>query len=185
MTTRHLGATYVEYSLLTSDWDEQHGFLQSGSNYMETNLKSSLCSVQDLGATGNMDIREKYLSIFSFEQTRLTRHHQSLWPGVCNNHSLVSSIIMNQHWQQSWTGVCNNHDSKLSSFYNPTVFGNDKTGKFCIFKLVECQMSISRPIFLKPALWKPTQVDYSSQYFFYKKPTSAIWVWSWLLTRIF
>ena len=29
MTTRHLGATYVEYSILTSDWDEQHGFLQN------------------------------------------------------------------------------------------------------------------------------------------------------------
>ena len=28
MTTRHLGATYVGYSVLTSDWDEQPGFLQ-------------------------------------------------------------------------------------------------------------------------------------------------------------
>ena len=99
-----------------SDWDEQHGFLQSGSNYMETSLKSSLCSVQDLGATGNMDIREEYLPIFSFEQTRLTRHHQSLWPGVYNNHNPASSIIMNRHWQQSWTGVGNNHDPELSAF---------------------------------------------------------------------
>ena len=63
MTTRYLGATYMEYSVFTSDRDEQHGFLQSGSNYMETSLKSSLSSVQDLGATGNMDIRE---NIFRF-----------------------------------------------------------------------------------------------------------------------
>ena len=53
-------------------------FFLSGSIYIEASLKPSLCSAQDLGATGNMDIREKYLLIFSFEQTRLTRHHQSL-----------------------------------------------------------------------------------------------------------
>ena len=53
-------------------------FFLSGSIYIEASLKPSLCSAQDLGATGNMDIREKYLSIFSFEQTRLTRRHQSL-----------------------------------------------------------------------------------------------------------
>ena len=157
-------------------------FFLSGSIYIEASLKQSLCSAQDLGATGIILLSKNYFQILCFEQTGLTRHHQSLWPCGCNPASL---IIMNWHWQKSWTGVCNNHDSKLSSFYNPTVFGNDKTGKFCIFKPVECQMSISRPIFLKPALWKPTQVDYSSQYFFYKKPTSAIWVWSWLLTRIF
>ena len=54
----------MEYSVFTGD--EQHGFLQSGSNYMETSLKSSLCFVQDLGAIGNMDIREKNLPIFQF-----------------------------------------------------------------------------------------------------------------------
>ena len=63
MTTRYLGATYMDYSLFTRD--EQRGFLQSGSNYMETSLKPSLCSAQDLGATGNMDIREKNLQILS------------------------------------------------------------------------------------------------------------------------
>ena len=63
----------MEYSVFTSDWDEQHGFLQSGSIYIETSLKPLLFSTQDLGATGNMDIREKYLQILSFEQTRLTR----------------------------------------------------------------------------------------------------------------
>ena len=63
----------MEYSVFTSDWDEQHGFLQSGSIYIEASLKPSLCSAQDLGATGNMDIREKNLQILSFEQIRLTR----------------------------------------------------------------------------------------------------------------
>ena len=149
---------------------------------LKQSLKPPLCSAQRLGGYRYYIIIEEIFSNSLIEQTRLTRRHQSLWPCGCNPASL---IIMNRRWQQSWTGVCNNHDSKLSSFYNPTVFGNDKTGKFCIFKPVEYQMSISRPIFLKPALWKPTQVDYSSQYFFYKKPTSAIWVWSWLLTRIF
>ena len=67
MTTRHLGATYMEYSVFTSDWDEQHGFLQSDNIFVEASLKSLLCSAQDLGATGNMDIREKNLQILSFE----------------------------------------------------------------------------------------------------------------------
>ena len=73
MTTRHLGATYVEYSVLTSDCDKQPGFLQGCNIYIEASLKQSLCSAQDLGATGNMDIREKNLQILSSEQTRLTR----------------------------------------------------------------------------------------------------------------
>ena len=76
-----------------SDWDEQHGFLQSGSNYLETSLKSSLCSVQDLGATGNMDIREKYLPIFS-----MTRHHQS-WTDVGNNQEPALETIMTRNYQ--------------------------------------------------------------------------------------
>ena len=54
----------MEYSVFTSDWDEQHGFLQSSNIYIEASLKPSLCSTQDLGATGNMDIREKYLPNF-------------------------------------------------------------------------------------------------------------------------
>ena len=45
-------------------------FFKSGSIYIETSLKPSLCSAQDLGATGNMDIREKNLQIISFEQIR-------------------------------------------------------------------------------------------------------------------
>ena len=61
MITRHLGATYVEYSVLTNDCDEQRGFLQSSNMYIEASLKQSLCSAQDLAATGNMDIREKNL----------------------------------------------------------------------------------------------------------------------------
>ena len=42
-------------------------FFKSGSIYIEASLKPSLCSAQDLGATGNMDIREKYLRILGFE----------------------------------------------------------------------------------------------------------------------
>ena len=61
-----MGATYVEYSVLTSDSDEQHGFLQSGNIYIEASLKSSLCSAQDLGATGNMDMRERNLQNSQF-----------------------------------------------------------------------------------------------------------------------
>ena len=49
----------MECSVLLSDWDEQHGFLQSGSIHIEASLKPSLCSAQDLGATGNMDMRER------------------------------------------------------------------------------------------------------------------------------
>ena len=146
-------------------------FFLGGSIYIETSLKPSLCSTQDLGATGIILLSKKYFLNSLIEQTRLTRRHQSLWPCGCNPASL---IIMNRRWQQSWIGVCNNHDSRLS-FYNPTVFGNDKTGKFCIFKPVEYQMSISRPIFLKPALWKPTQMDYLFTIFLLQ----TNWLWSW------
>ncbi len=66
MTTRHLGATYMEYSVLTSDYDEQAGFLQGCDIYIEASLKSSLCSAQDLGATGNMDMRERNLQNSQF-----------------------------------------------------------------------------------------------------------------------
>ena len=104
MTTRHLGATYMEYSVFTSDWDEQHGFLPSGSNYMETSLKSSLCSVQDLGAIGNMDIREKYLQILSFEQIRLTRCLQQSWSGVTNNYDPASVTVMTRNYQYLQAG---------------------------------------------------------------------------------
>ena len=45
-------------------------FFLSGSIYIEASLKPSLCSAQDLGAIGNMDIGEKNLQILSSEQTR-------------------------------------------------------------------------------------------------------------------
>ena len=53
---------------------------------METSLMPSLCSAQDLGATGNMDIREKYLPNFQFGVnqikpalgTIMTRNYQFL-----------------------------------------------------------------------------------------------------------
>lgn len=38
--------------LMTGDLDEQSGFLQSYNIYIEASLKLSLCSTQDLGATG-------------------------------------------------------------------------------------------------------------------------------------
>ena len=46
-------------------------------------------------------------------------------------------------------------------------------------------MSISRPIFFKPALWKLTQVDYSSQYFSMRIQRQQIEYEASLLTRIF
>ena len=149
---------------------------------LKQSLKPPLYSAQRLGGYRYYIIIEEILSNSLIEQTRLTQRHQSLWPCVYNP---ASSIIMNRRWQQSWTGVCNNHDSKLSSFYNPTVFGNDKIGKFCIFKPVEYHMSISRPIFLKPALWKPIQVDYFLQYFSTRDQCEQIDSEAGLLTRIF
>ena len=104
------GLHNMEYSVFTSDWDEQYGFLQSGSIYIEASLKPSLCSTQDLGATGIILLSKKYFQILCFEQTRLTRCHQSLWPCAYNP---ASSIIMNRRWQQSWPGII--------SFYNPTM----------------------------------------------------------------
>ena len=38
------------------------------ATFIGESLKPSLCSSQDLGATGNMDIREKYLPIFSLSK---------------------------------------------------------------------------------------------------------------------
>ena len=104
------GLHNMEYSVFTSDWDEQYGFLQSGSIYIEASLKPSLCSAQDLGATGIILLSKKYFQILCCEQTRLTRRHQSLWPCVYNP---ASSIIMNRRWQQSWP--------EIISFYNPTM----------------------------------------------------------------
>ena len=62
MTTRHLGLHIwsIQFLLVT---EMNMDFFLSGSIYIEASLKQSLCSAQDLGATGNMDIREKYLPI--------------------------------------------------------------------------------------------------------------------------
>ena len=76
MSTRYLGATYMEYSVVAGM--NNMDFFESGSIYIEASLNPSLCSAQDLGATGNMDIREKNLQILSSEQTRLTRCLQQL-----------------------------------------------------------------------------------------------------------
>ena len=61
----------MEYSVFTSDWDEQHGFLQSGSIHIEASLKPSLCSAQDLGATGIILLSKKYLQFLCFEQNQI------------------------------------------------------------------------------------------------------------------
>ena len=53
-------------------------FFKSGSIYIEASLKPSLCSAQDLGATGIILLSEKYFQNLCFEQTRLTRRHQLL-----------------------------------------------------------------------------------------------------------
>ena len=62
--TQPLGVTLVE------------SFYEYKANY-KSQVAASM-TTRHLGATCNMDIREKYLPIFSFEQTGLTRHHQSL-----------------------------------------------------------------------------------------------------------
>ena len=43
-------------------------FFKSGSIYIEASLKPSLCSAQDLGATGIILLSEKYFQILCFEQ---------------------------------------------------------------------------------------------------------------------
>ena len=79
MTTRHLGATYMEYSVYMIEMNKPDIF--KVATFILASLKPSLSSAQDLGATGNMDIREKNLQIISFEQVRrikLTRCLQQL-----------------------------------------------------------------------------------------------------------
>ena len=68
----------MEYSVFTKVTGMNNMDFLSGSIYIEASLKPSLCSAQDLGATGNMDIREKNLQILSSQQTRLTRCLQQL-----------------------------------------------------------------------------------------------------------
>ena len=59
MTTRDLGATCVEYSVYMIEMNKPDFF--KVVTFIGASLKPSLCSAQDLGATGNMDIREKNL----------------------------------------------------------------------------------------------------------------------------
>ena len=98
MTTRHLGATYVEYSILTSDWDEQHGFLQSGSIYIEASLKPSLCSAQDLGARGIILLSKNYFQIWINPASPIIMT-LCLQPGVINNHEPALATIMTRNYQ--------------------------------------------------------------------------------------
>ena len=107
------GYIYGVFSFLLVTGMNNMDFFLSGSIYIETSLKPSLCSTQDLGATCIILLWKNYFQILCFEQTELTQCHQSLRPCVCNP---ASSIIMNRRWQQSWTGVGNNHDPELSVF---------------------------------------------------------------------
>ena len=163
----------------------KHGFLQSGSIYIEASLKSSLCSAQDWGATGNMDIRERYLPIFSFEQNRLTRCLQQSWPGVTNNHDSASPITMTRRRQQLWPGAINIYKPDILAMINRQVLqAGWKSDEY--FKT---------NIFVKH--WELNQMNYSSQYFsvwsqcqqidyegglltqtFQKKEMTRTWGWS-------
>jgi hypothetical protein len=58
----------VEYSVYMIEMNKPDFF--KVATFIGASLKPSLCSAQDLGATGNMDIREKNLQIISFEQIR-------------------------------------------------------------------------------------------------------------------
>ena len=61
-------------------------FFKSGSIYIEASLKPSLCSAQDLGATGNMHIRRNIFKFSVLSKPDL--------PGVCNNYDPASVTIM-------------------------------------------------------------------------------------------
>ena len=79
--TRLLGATpdivwSIQFLLVTGM--NNMDFFLSGSIYIEASLKPSLCSAQDLGATGIILLSKNYFQILCFEQTGLTRRHQSL-----------------------------------------------------------------------------------------------------------
>ena len=64
MTTRHLGATYMEYSVYMIEMNKPDFF--KVAIFIGTSLKPSLCSAQDLGATCNMDMRERTLQNSQF-----------------------------------------------------------------------------------------------------------------------
>ena len=58
----------MEYSVYMIEMNKPDFF--KVATFIGASLKPSLCSAQDLGATDNMDIREKNLQIISFEQIR-------------------------------------------------------------------------------------------------------------------
>ena len=55
----------MEYSVYIIEMNKPNFF--KVATFIGASLKPSVCSAQDLGATGNMDIREKNLQILSFE----------------------------------------------------------------------------------------------------------------------
>ena len=79
--------------VFTSDWDEQHGFLQKVAILI---LKQVLSHHFVLLKTWGLQVlyyyRRNIFKFFVLSKTRLTRRHQSLWPCVYNP---ASSIIMN------------------------------------------------------------------------------------------
>ena len=83
MTTRHLGATYMEYSVYMIEMNKPDFF--KVATLIGASLKLSLCSpLKTWGATGDMHIREKKSSNSQFGAdqidpvfaTSMTRCHQ-------------------------------------------------------------------------------------------------------------
>ena len=58
-------------------------FFLSGSIYIEASLKQSLCSVEDLGATGIILLLKKYFQILWLSKLG--------WPGVINHYDPVAA----------------------------------------------------------------------------------------------
>ena len=58
-------------------------FFLSGSIYIEASLKQSLCSAQDLGATGIILLLKKYFQILWLSKLG--------WPGVTNHYDPVAA----------------------------------------------------------------------------------------------
>ena len=76
-------------------------FFKSGSIYIEASLKPSLCSAQDLGATGIIILSKKYFSNSLFWANRVDPVSPiittlCLQPGVINNHEPALATIMNR-----------------------------------------------------------------------------------------
>ena len=142
-------------------------FFLSGSIYIEASLKPSLCSAQDLGATGIILLWKNYFQILCFEQTGLTRRHQPLRPCVCNP---ASSINMNWRWQQSWP--------RIISFYNPAILVILNRQVLHLQTGWTSVEYLKTNIFVKSEHWRPIQMDS----LFTKYLLQANWLWRWLLT---